>query len=272
MIKSAIHNAIDFSSSLNRSGSGYDPDLQRSVNIISFYGEFLCFGYTPDVAPEATPDATLTSYLRSSPGAVETNTQDHVIEIDGTYIYFFDISKIGLIAGVWDFSMQIENEIIYSEKCEAIMAEDFHERNILKVKAYNEDFRYGFLDEDYPACGFFEVSDLNDKPLAVEKVEFKYSFNRSKILRSESVVKRRLTFVNLSVYQQNLLKFLCNCQHLELNGVHYQLVSDFVERNKDENNEVCDLQAEFIAADQTYFDFSAIEKPRDLTIKNLFNV
>lgn len=270
MIKPAIYNPIDFSSLIKRSGNLYDPSLQRGYNIIGFYGEYLSFEYIPAVMPDAEPTATLTSYLRTSPGGTQTNTQEYTITLTDRYIFFFDVSKIGLVHGTWDFMLEIAGEIIFSEKCLCYIDDELADNNIIKVKAYNNDMTRGYLNSTYPACGFFQFTDLDSRKFGVDKVEFKYSYGRNKILRSENFIKRRLIFLNLTMYQQNLLKFLCNCQNLTLDGIAYQLIGDFSERNKNEESEICDLQAEFVTTDQTFFESASTEFSGDLKPVNLF--
>jgi len=72
------------------------------------------------------------------------------------------------------------------------------------------------------------------------------------------------------MYRQNLLKWICKCQTLTINGVAHYLVSDFVEKNKDENNEICDLQAEFVPVTQSNAITGATEAPSAIKPTNLF--
>ena len=273
MIKAAIHNAIDFTSGINRVGFDYDPLLQRQRSLMSNDG-FLVFKYTPS-AMGAEPTTKFSSFANNGTVAEEVRTHDHAIELDDSWILFYDLSKLAKITLItpafWVFSLKIGTEIIFSENCECFIGDELVNNTVIKLKGYNDDFRHGYLNNTYPACGFFKFSDLNNRVFGSNKIEFKYSFGRSKILRSENFVKKRLTFVNLTMYNQNLLKFLCNCQNFFINGVQHQIVSDFTEINKDPLNELCDLQAEFIETGITYFDFGAYEKPSEIIPKNLFN-
>ena len=72
-------------------------------------------------------------------------------------------------------------------------------------------------------------------------------------MSSENNIAKRITFVNLSMYQQNLLKWLCNCENLFIDGVKYELISDFTELLADENSEIKDLRADFVEAEQSFF-------------------
>jgi hypothetical protein len=268
MIKAAIHNTIDFTSGINRIGFDYDPILQRQRNIISNCG-FLVFEYIPAVMG-AEPTTELTNYFNHSDVAAETNTHSFAVELEDSWILFYDLSAIDFVPGIWDFMLEIDGEIAFSECCEYFAAESLSENSIYKIEGYNDNYRYGYLNDTYPGIGFFKVRDLNNKIFGVDKVEFKYSYGRTKILRAENYIKTRLTFCDLTLYQQNLLKFLCNCENLLLDGVAYCLVSDFTERNKDENNEVCDLQAEFVTIEQTFFTSPATERVNDVKPDNLF--
>lgn len=272
MIKAAIHNAIDFTSGINRVGFDYDPVLQRERNIISNDG-FLVFEYTPAVMG-AEPTTKFSIFANNSTVAEQVTTHDHAIELADRWILFYDLSglaKITLIKpAFWVFSLEIGDEIIFSENCECFIGDELTDNAVITIKGYNNDFTHGYLDSTYYGCGYFKFSDLNDRPFGVDKVEFKYSYGRTKILRAENFVKRRLTFCNLTVYRQNLLKFLCNCENLAINGTPYYLVSDFTEKNKDENNEVCDLQAELVTIEQTFFTSPATERVIDVKPDNLF--
>ena len=89
--------------------------------------------------------------------------------------------------------------------------------------------------------------------LLIRKQNTNIVTTEKKILSSENNIAKRLTFVNLSMYQQNLLKWLCNCENLLIDGVQYELISDFTELLSDENSEVKDLRADFIPTNQSFF-------------------
>jgi hypothetical protein len=268
MIQPAIHSTIDFTSNLNRAGLDFYNDSQRGFNLISDKG-ILVFKYTP-AAMGAEPTTELTNYFNHSDAVAETNTHSFAIELEDSWILFYDLSAIDFAPGIWDFMLEIDGEIVFSECCEYFAAADLAENSIYKIKGYNDDYRYGYLDDTYPGIGFFKVRDLNNKAFGVDKVEFKYSYGRTKILRAENYIKTRLTFCDLTLYQQNLLKFLCNCQNLLINDVNYQLVSDFTEVNKDNLSEICDLQADFVTTEQAYFDFASTERKQSIKPGNIF--
>jgi len=272
MITAMIHNTVDFTANLSRAGYFFENMLQRGNNIISDEGVFV-FEYTP-AAMGAEPTTSLSCFVNHSEVAEETITHTHAIELENSWILFYNLSTISKIAligtGTWDFMLQIEDEIIFSECCEYCAAENLAENSIYKVEGYNDDYRHGYLDDTYPGIGFFKVSDLNNKMFGSDKVEFKYSYGRSKILRSENYLKTRITFCNLTLYQQNLLKYLCNCQNLLINDIGYQLVSDFTEVNKDPLNEICDLQADFVLTAQPVNETTNTERKQNVKPSNLF--
>lgn len=272
MITAMIHSTVDFTANLSRAGCFFENLLQRGCNIISDDG-VLVFEYTPAVMG-AEPTTSLSCFVNHSEVAEATITHAHAIELEYSWILFYDLSTISKIAligtGVWDFMLEIDGEIIFSECCEYCAEGELAENSIYKVEGYNDDYTHGYLDDTYPGIGFFKVSDLNNKVFGSDKVEFKYSYGRSKILRSENYLKTRLTFCMLTLYQQNLLKYLCNCQNLLINDISYQLVSDFAEQNKDTLNEICDLQADFVLTAQPVNEPTNTERKQSVKPSNLF--
>lgn len=272
MIKASIFNAVNFSDDFNRESEHFDPWLQRAKNFLSssVAGEvFLSFKYTPAVMPETAPAGLLALY--SDSGFFDTIASARVVELDDCLIYFFDpVSLIDSDNGFLLFSIIGVNDVLYSEKVNFVIASELSEKGIVKIQAYNNDETQGYISEDYPAAGFFKFSKFSCYLFGNEKTEYNYSYGKKMILDSEIFIKTRLTFVGLSMYQQNLLKILCNCQNLLINGVGYCLVSDFTEKNKSEENEICDLQAEFVEIDQEFFKAGSPAVASDLRIRNLF--
>jgi hypothetical protein len=268
MIKSAIFNAINFSDDFSRESKYFDTFLQRNQSILSTATAYLSFYFEPDEMPEAEPTGTI--YFSNAKGTVLfSRPADHVIELEDGYIYFFSLSTLTAIPDHFYVKFSDSDEIIYSEKCRYVATADLYKENILTIIASNNDDRYGYVST-YPACGFFEFSEFNCRLFGNQKTIYNYSFGRQKILSSENFIKTRLTFVNLSMYQQNLLKTLCNCENVSINGVNYYLVSDFTELNKSEDNEICDLQAEFARVDQSFFMDGSNSMPGNLKPKDLF--
>lgn len=277
MIKPSIFNAVNFSPDFNRESKFFDPSLQRVKNIISSPSDpycYLTFFFKPATMPAAAHVATLT-YFYDNGSSYSVITPAHTIVLTDGYIYYFHLYQATELTGRVFLRLTISNydDILYSEECRFILPENLRSESVVEIKAWNNDNTHGYLDSDYPACGWFEFSELNNKIFATDKVEYAYSYGRKKILSAENYIKTRITFCNLSMYQQNLLKALCNCENLTINGVGYYLISDFTEINRDPENEICDLQAEFIEiADPTFFSSGATEMPTDLDIKNLFTI
>jgi len=274
MIKPSIFNAINFSNDFNRESKFFDPQLQRAYGLIANTAAYISFEFIPSVMPEAAPSANM--YVRNSvTGNIETFLDSRAVTLVSSFVYSFYIPYMDLTTGEYEFYVQVTgyNDIIFSEKCKAFSAADLIINSIIELKAYNNDETHGYISQTYPACGFFQVSEFNNKVFGVEKVEYSYSYGRKKILNAENYIKTRITFLDLSMYQQNLLKTLCNCENLKINGISYYLVSDFTEVDKNEENEICSLRAEFIEiADTTFFGTGATEMPTDLDIKNLFTI
>jgi hypothetical protein len=271
MIKPSIYNALNFSNDFNRESKFFDAKLQRVKNIFSLADAYLSFYFKPSAMPEgAAPTATLT--VDFNDGTVTTGSSGVLTLTDG-YIYFFEMAFNYSVErfGVFRLTMDGYDDIIFSEISKFIPAADLVTESIVKIIAYNNDATHGYLTSTYPACAFFEVSKLNENVFGNSKVEYKYSYGRVKILNSENYIKTRLTFNNLSMYQQNLLKFLCNCENLTIDGVGYYLASEFTEKNKNEENEICDLQADFVLiSDPTFFATGAAEMPGAIDPTNLF--
>jgi len=270
MIKTFVYNAVNFSTDFIRTSKYFDPNLQRKRNIIAPVTGVLSFEFIPGAMPPTAPTATLTTHL--SNGTTVQLAHTNVVTLTNSYIYRFNISSIGLIAGNCDFFVTVEGytDIIFSEKCEAYELADCSENNLKRVIAYNNDDTRGYISSTYPACGFFHVSELNRDQFGNDKVEYKMSRGRTMILDSDNYIKTNLTFIGLSMYQQNLLKWLCNCHVTSINGVTYYLLGELKEERKDTSNEICDLQGTFIAAGGELSTFAATEAAQTFEPTNLF--
>ena len=268
MITAPSYNCIDFTSDFARESKFFDASLQRKKGLISQCEAYLSFEFTPDTMPEAAPQAVLTFF--NDNGSEDSINHEDVIELTSSFIYFFDFSTL-IVEGEGYLRLQITgyDDVVFSERCEFINNANLAAREIVTVIASNNDDRHGYIS-DYPTCGFFEVHGLNGDQFGNSKVEYSYSYGRKKTLSSENFIKKRLTFIGLSMYQQNLIKWLCNCENLTIDGVSYCLVSDFTEKLKDENNEICDLQAEFVPVVANQFTTSSTSAPTRITPSNLF--
>jgi hypothetical protein len=278
MIKPSIFNAINFSPDFNRESKFFDASLQRKKSIISqpYPYCYMAFKFEPATMPASIPDAVLKFYYNDGANHVTFyNLPLGNVELPNGYIYRFNIYQGTILTGRSWLELTIDDytDILFSEELEFIAPSELASENVVQVTAYNNDNTHGYVDASFPACGYFRVSEFNNKVFGVEKVEYSYSYGRKKILNAENYIKTRITFLDLSMYQQNLLKTLCNCENLTINGISYYLVSDFTEVDKNEENEICSLRAEFIEiADTTFFGIGATEMPTDLDIKNLFTI
>lgn len=271
MIKPAPYNAIDFSESFSRKSIFFDPSLQRVKNLLSSTTGVLSFYFAPGGAmPESAPNMTLTAL--KSDGTHVYMTQTNVIEFTNYYIYRFSIQSLGLTAGQFYCDVQVAGytDVIYSEWFEYVDNSELIDRNIVRLIAYNNDETRGYLTNTYPATAFFQVSELNNKEFGNSKTEYVGDYGVKILLDSENYIKTRYTFVGLSMYQRNLLKWLCNCQVFSINGTALSLISDFTEKSKDENNEIFDLQADFVEVAQSFFITGSGDTPNSIDQTNLF--
>lgn len=270
MIKTFPYNAINFSNDFNRNSNVFPAHLQRVRNIIAPVTGVLSFEYLPVVMPDAAPDAHV-GVIRSDGVTVET-IYNSVIELTDRFVYIFAFSSLQMIAGACEFFFYVDgdSDVIYSEKCQCFNLADFPGNNLVRVIAYNYDAMHGYISSTYPACGFFKVSELGRDVFGNDKIEYKRSYGRNKILSSENYIKTTLTFLKLSMYQQNLLKWLCNCEVMSINGVTYNLIGEFSEENKDNFYEVCDLKGTFVRVDGEISTEAASTPPEDIEPVNIF--
>jgi hypothetical protein len=212
---------------------------------------------------------------RSSTGEIYLDSEP-AVEVEGGALIYFKIDANELAASDSTFfEVQIETTIetvktyqsIYSEFYSLKMTTD-SDVNRLQITAKNNDNRHGFLMNE--AFGFFETVGLNEDFFINSKTEYEYSYGRKKILSAENNIGRRITFKNLSAYNQNLLKWLCNCENLYFNGIKYQLISDFSEILNDDSSEICDLRADFVLAEQNFFKTGKATIPKNIFTKEFF--
>jgi hypothetical protein len=159
---------------------------------------------------------------------------------------------------------------IYSELYTIKSNDYLAENSIHKVTAYNNDNRHGYLNLQTKAFGYFTIEGYWSDIFVNNKVEYAYSYGRKMILSSENQIIKRLTFLDLTMYNQNLLKWLCNCENLFIDGKQYNLISDFTELGKDENSEICSLRADFVEANQSFFAQPSMQVPTDVFPNQFF--
>ena len=266
MIYPAKYNGINFSYDFTRESNKYNFDNQRIKQIIpsDSFGA-LSFFVNDEVEPEVKK---LTIYG----GDTETEIIPHsTTALNSGYIIFFNINSTDLtyFRDVY-MSFRTEYEIIYSEICEVKHPEYLVENEICKIFAWNNNSKHGYATEALPAFGFFKFSKLKSDIFLNKKTEYEYSYGRKEILSSENQIAKRFTFLDLTMYQANLLKWLCNCENLYIDGINYQLASDFTEISSDENSEIMDLRADFIEVNQSFFSLPSITAPKNIFTNNFF--
>ncbi len=274
MIQSAHYNGINFSGDFARTSDLVNFDLQRSKGILQADSLIKYLSFFTDYLSSEITSATLTA--KSSGGDVVIQSDSLVDITGGTLIYFqIEANELNVSDNVF-FQMTIEGTVESVAFSESIFSEFYTVKNFagliedipLKITAYNNDSRHGFLTNQ--AFGFFETVGLNEEFFINSKTEYEYSYGRKKILSSENNIGRRITFKNLSAYNQNLLKWLCNCENIYFNGIKYLLISDFSETLNDDSSEICDLRADFVLSEQNFFKTGKATIPKNIFTKEFF--
>ena len=89
-----------------------------------------------------------------------------------------------------------------------------------------------------------------------DKIEYENSFGRKITLSSENNIFDHFSFLKLSQYQANVLKWFTDMNTFTINGITYQRVSDWSEAT-DDNTELVDMAADFARAVWSEFDDAA---------------
>jgi len=267
MIEPAKYNGINFSYDINRESEFFDFDRQRVKNILPFGAEIKCLSFfISGYLVEPVPTLTIENIGASS----ENVAFDSVETIGADFIFYFLIANDKLIENSnVRFILNCGGEKLYSEiyQCRSIY---WMTRNgVISITAYNNDNRFGYLANQ--SFGFFNYSQIGSDFFLTKKKEYEYSYSRKLILSAENQIGKRFRFHNLTMYNQNLLKWLCNCQNLFIDGVKYQLISDFSESMNDEHTELKDLQADFVEVNQSFFGKGNIKPATDVFTKEFFN-
>jgi len=267
MIQSAHYNGINFSGDFARTNGLINFNAQRVKNKINrgINIEFLSFLYTglePELIHlEAFGDFGVQNYypsivpieVESGKWLIQLTVDEDTLGNDGTDVYF---------------KLTVDNDVIFSEIYEVQSPAYFTTKNIKYLTATNNDNRHGFLTSQ--AFGFFETVGFNEDFFINEKTEYEYSYSRKKILSSENNIGKRLTFKNLTKYNQILLKWLANCENFYIDGIKYELISDFSELLNDENTEIMDLRADCIKSEQSFFATGSETAPTNVFARNFF--
>lgn len=268
MIKPSKYNGINFSYDFTRESERYNFDLQRKMGVLPITG-FKYLSFYIDFEPTIDPVLNLIDGLTGE--IVEVIAQSSTIDLTSAYIYFFEVTSLhlnSLTSSTARFSLKLTEGTIYSDIYKVVSATYFQENEICSIIASNNDNRHGYLTNQ--AFGFFKFSKLNSDIFINKKTEYEYSYGRRKILSSENNIGKRFTFLDLTMYQQNLLKWLCNTENLFINGVKYELISDFTELLSDGNSEIKDLRADFVEVEQSFFATGSQTAPTNVFTGEFF--
>lgn len=266
MIQPAKYNGINFSYDFTRESLKYNFDNQRAKGYINRDGAIVLSFYS-DTAETVAPSLKCIGKL-----STVTITSHTDLALGGGFVYFMTIANNTLQAAgsTVYFQFSVNGLSVYSELYEIQNSAFFTSNEICKVLAYNNDSRHGYATSTNPAFGFFKCSKLKSDIFLTKKVEYEYSYSRKKILSAENQIAKRLTFHDLTMYNANLLKWLCNCENLSIDGTSYQLISDFTELESDPNREIMSLQADFVEVTQSFFGSSSTKQPTNIFINNFF--
>lgn len=262
MIYPAKYNGINFSYDFNRESLTYNFDNQRRKNIVNRDVELKYLSFFYDGA-EATPELIVYSKSGSFSLAASITT-----ELTNGWIYYFIIPNDYLFNDDSYCKLTVGTDVIYSEIFEVKNNTSVVTDGICQLIASNNDDRHGYLANQ--AFGFFKFSKLKSDIFLTKKVEYEYSYSRKKILSAENQIAKRFTFHDLSMYQTNSLKWLCNCENLSIDGTSYQLITDFTELESDPNSEVMSLQADFVEVNQSFFGSPSTKVPTNIFTNNFF--
>lgn len=270
MIYPSKYNGINFSPDFARDDVFVDFGLNRRKYKLPIT-DFKCITF---YVTNVVDSNTAILYIDNDNG-YEIVEPLNSVQLDSTswVFYFGDFNTFDSflqIAKSCHFSFKCDSDIVYSEIYEIVSQEDLDESGYCKIIAYNNDNRHGFLTATYPAFGFFKLNKFKSDFFVNSKTEYSYSYGRKKILMSENQIGKRFTFQDLTLYQQNLLKWLCNCENLFIDGVNYQLVSNFTELLSDQNSEIMDLQADFVEVEQSFFSKPSTKRATNVFTSNFF--
>ena len=249
MVQNCAYNGIDFSSDRERVGEKwlYNYDKQRVVNKI-LVGSTQTFAFKFDSEPQSVP---LLTYF----GSLGSKTVVGALAQNSGNICLFDFEMDSDLGnGVFRLQVYDEQEVYFSfsEYCETVKSTS---DELAFVTGKNNDSRYGIMGT-HPFAMALNCSRWKSKTYFADKIEYENSFGRKITLSTESNVFDRFTFLELSQYQANTLRWLSDMQTFTINGVTYQRVSDW-EVLSDENTELVDMAADFARADYSEFGSSS---------------
>jgi hypothetical protein len=277
MILPAKYNGIDFSNNFTRSGGLIDFENQRVKGFLNrdVEAKHVSFFHGLEQAVRLSYVSKFGEFIFPPYSSIER---------DGGVISFFKLLKIFLPSAGTKvylrallFDKQFFNDptdwiylgSLFSEIYEVQNTAFFTQNNIAYITGQNANNNNGYLLNQ--AFGYFQILNFKTDFFLTKKVEYAYSYSRKKILSAENQIGKRFTFLNLSMYNQNLLKWLCNCETLTIDGVAYQLISDFTEIDMNESSELCSLRADFIEVNQSFFSATSSNKPaKDIFPTNFY--
>ena len=209
-------------------------------------GSTQTFAFKLDVADELPLELT---YF----GSLGSKTVDATLVANSDNIYLVDFEMDSDLGnGVFRLLNHGEQEVYFSEYCETVKSTS---DEIAFVTGKNSTSQYGIMGEN-PFAMVLNCSRWKSKTYFADKIEYENSFGRKITLSTESNVFDRFTFLELSQYQANTLRWLSDMQTFTINGVTYQRVSDW-EVLSDENTELVDMAADFARADYSEFGSSS---------------
>ena len=272
MIYPAKYNGINFSYDFTRESLTTDFDSQRRKLEVFGWEEdesIGCVSFTVTNVVDVNT-ALLTIHGFATPLVINVAATYDLGS--GTYIFFFFINP-GL--GYTDIdvymSFSCDSDTVYSEYLACRTAVYALENEICNIIALNNDATHGYLTASETAFGYFKYSKLDSDFFVKELTEYKYSYSRKKVLKSENQIAKRFEFFDLTMYQRNLLNWLCNCENFTIDGIAYQLISDFTEVNKQKGSEICDMTADFVETNQSFFSAGSTTPPTNIFVTNFFN-
>jgi hypothetical protein len=191
------------------------------------------------------------------------------LKTGNTYIFYVQLLTADLpLDESVIFRFVVNSEFIYSEIYEIKSTTFLLQNEICKIIASNNDNRHGYLSNQ--AFGFFKYSKFDSDIFLEEVTEYKYSYSRNEKLKVENQIGKRFTFLDLTMYNRNLLRWLCNCSNLYIDGVKYTKISAFTEILNDKNSEIMDLQADFVEVNQSFFSEGSTKQPSNIFINQFF--
>jgi hypothetical protein len=271
MIYPAKYNGINFSYDFTRESLTTDFDSQRRMSIINgdVNNSYLSFFI------DADQDSGNPSMTFFSDGSPITITPDVTTTLSNGFLFFFKVPKDTFSPGIYTAVFSVGSgdgiSIVYSEIIDIKADADILSSEICNIIALNNDATHGYLTASETAFGYFKYSKLDSDFFVKELTEYKYSYSRKKVLKSENQIAKRFEFFDLTMYQRNLLKWLCNCENFTIDGIAYQLISDFTEVNKQKGSEICDMTADFVETNQSFFSAGSTTPPTNIFATNFFN-